>query len=121
MEKMSVEKKVKINSRESKRIIKRLRKRVREWHKQDSVERYGVEISDEIGSQLRRLSSYCAMHQAIRDVQVAEKCFKMCIEWMAEEPTEGPIQGWATYLMGQLCADHDKTYGKQCRKLNAGK
>eukprot|EP00943_MAST-04B_sp_MAST-4B-sp1_P005324 g5324.t1 len=116
---MSVEKKVKINSRESKRIIKRLRKRVREWHKQDSVERYGVEISDEIGSQLRRLSNYCAMHQAIRDVQVAEKCFKMCIEWMAEEPTEGPIQGWATYLMGQLCADHDKTYGKQCRKLGA--
>ena len=119
MQELSLEKKIKINSRESKRVIKRLRKRVREWHKQDSVERYGVEIADEIGSQLRRLSAYCSMHQAIRDVQIKEKCLKMCVEWMAEEPTEAPIQGWATYLMGQLCAGQVETYGKRCLKMGA--
>ena len=80
MEDLPLEKKIKINSKESRRIIKRLRKRVREWHKQDSVERWGVDIGDEVSAQLQRLSVYCGMHEQIRDVQFKEKCLKMCVE-----------------------------------------
>ena len=119
MEDLPLEKKIKINSKESRRIIKRLRKRVREWHKQDSVERWGVDIGDEVSAQLQRLSVYCGMHEQIRDVQFKEKCLKMCVEWMAEEPTVESIQGWSTFLMGQICAGNEDTYGKQCLKLGA--
>ena len=119
MDDLPLEKKIKINSKDSKRIIKRLRKRVREWHKQDSVERWGVDIGDEVSAQLRRLSVYCGMHEQIRDVQAKEKCLKMCVEWMAEEPTVESIQGWSTYLMGQICSGNEDTYGKQCLKLGA--
>ena len=52
-------------------------------------------------------------------MQFKEKCLKMCVEWMAEEPTVESIQGWSTYLMGQICSGNEDTYGKQCLKLGA--
>jgi hypothetical protein len=113
-----IRKKHELNTRvarkETKNIVRRLRKRVREWHGQDATERYGVDIGEEVSAHVQRAATFAAVDQEVRDDMIKNKAFKCLCEWMLEEPSFSNIQGWCTYMMGQLCAEFTDTYGAQC-------
>ena len=70
MEKQAeIRKKHELNTRiarkETKNIIRRLRKRVREWRGQDATERYGVDIGEEVSMQVQRASTFAVVDQEV--------------------------------------------------------
>jgi hypothetical protein len=110
---------VRMSRKEAKKIVRRLRKRVREWHKQDETERYGVDIGEEVSAQVQRCANFAAVDQEVIDDMIVNKAPKALIEWMAEEPKFSNIIGWSTFLLGTMCAGNHETYGKDCQALGA--